>query len=145
MAGHTVTETPTATAAAVATLNYVEEHDIVTNSHETGAYLLERLQELLEFDMVGDVRGRGFMCGVEFVKDKETKEPFPPALKACLVVMNECIQRGLILFPCTGNIDGVAGDMVLVTPPLITTRHQVDEIVEITKAAIEAAQKQLLA
>lgn len=144
MAGHTVTETPTATAAAVATLNYIEEHDIIANSRETGAYMLERLQELLEFNMVGDVRGRGFMCGVEFVKDKETKEPFPPAKKACLVVMNEGIKRGLILFPCTGNVDGVAGDMVLVTPPLITTRAQVDEIIDLTKRAIAAAQVQLL-
>jgi adenosylmethionine-8-amino-7-oxononanoate aminotransferase len=138
-----VTETPSATAAAVATLNYIEEHDLVTNSRETGAYLLKRLQELLEFDIVGDVRGRGFMCGVEFVKDKESKEPFPPAKKACLMVMKEGIQRGLILFPCTGNVDGVAGDMVLVTPPLITTRAQVDEIINLTKQAIAAAQDQL--
>jgi adenosylmethionine-8-amino-7-oxononanoate aminotransferase len=143
MAGHTVTETPTATAAAVATLNYIEEHDIITNSRETGAYLLNRMQELLDFDIVGDVRGRGFMCGVEIVKDKETKEPFPPSKKACLVIMNEAVSHGLLLFPCTGNVDGVAGDMVLITPPLITTRTQVDEIIDLTKQAIAAAQVQL--
>jgi adenosylmethionine-8-amino-7-oxononanoate aminotransferase len=61
-----------------------------------------------------------------------------------MLVMMEGIKRGLILFPCTGNIEGVAGDMLLVTPPLITTRAQVDEIVAITKEAIRAAQAQLI-
>ncbi len=144
MAGHTLAENPPACAAAVTTLNYLEEQDVIANSRETGAYLLERLQELLEFEIVGDVRGRGFMCGIELVKDKRSKEPFPPARKACLSVMMEGIQRGLILFPCTGNVEGVAGDMLLVTPPLITTRVQVDEIVAITKEALKAAQAQLL-
>jgi adenosylmethionine-8-amino-7-oxononanoate aminotransferase len=144
MAGHTVTESPAACAAAVATLTYVEEHDLIANSKETGGYLLERLGELNELDIVGDVRGRGFMCGIELVMNKETKEPFPPAKKACLSVFTEGVKRGLILFPCTGNVEGVAGDMLLVTPPLITTRDQVDEIVAITQEAIESAQVQLL-
>ena len=128
----------------MATLNYTEEHGILANARDTGAYLLERLKELLELDIVGDVRGRGFMCGIELVKDKATKEPFPPARKASLLVMLEGIPRGLILFPCTGNVEGVMGDMLLVTPPLITTRSQVDEIVAITREALLAAQKQLL-
>jgi adenosylmethionine-8-amino-7-oxononanoate aminotransferase len=144
MAGHTLSENPPACAAAVATLNYVDEHNILANARDTGAYLLQRLKELLAFDIVGDVRGRGFMCAIELVKDKTTREPFPPARKACVQVMLEGIQRGLILFPCTGNIEGVMGDMLLVTPPLITTPAQVDEIVEITKEALQAAQKQLL-
>jgi len=144
MAGHTLAENPPACAAAVATLNYIEEHGVIENSKETGAYLLERLHELLDFDIVGDVRGRGFMCGIELVKDQKTKEPFPPADKACMLVMMEGIKRGLILFPCTGNIEGVAGDMLLVTPPLITTRAQVDEIIAITKEAIRAAQAELV-
>jgi adenosylmethionine-8-amino-7-oxononanoate aminotransferase len=145
MAGHTLAENPPACAAAVATLNYLEEHQVIANSKDTGAYLLERLYELRDFDIVGDVRGRGFMCGIELVKDKKTKEPFPPARKACLLVMMEGIQRGLILFPCTGNIEGIAGDMLLVTPPLVTTRAQVDEIIAITKEALAAAQAQLMA
>lgn len=145
MAGHTLAENPPACAAAVATLTYLEEHDVIANSRQTGAYLLERLKELLELEIVGDVRGRGFMCGIELVKDKQTREPFPPGRKACLLVMMEGIQRGLILFPCTGNVEGVAGDMLLVTPPLITSRNQVDEIIAITKEALAAAQAQLLA
>ncbi len=144
MAGHTLSENPPACAAAVATLKYIEEHDLIANSRHTGAYLLERLGELLEFDIVGDVRGRGFMCGIELVQDKGSKSPFPPGRKACLVVMQAGIEQGLILFPCTGNVEGVAGDMLLVTPPIITTRQQVDEIIAIIKEAIQAATPKLL-
>jgi adenosylmethionine-8-amino-7-oxononanoate aminotransferase len=143
MAGHTVTETPSACAAAVATLQYVEAHNVVANSREVGAYLLQRLRELLDLDIVGDVRGRGLMCGFELVKDKRTKEPFPPEKKTCLLVVGEALKRGLILFPCTGVIDGVAGDMILVTPPLIITHEQVDELISITKEALVAVQAQL--
>lgn len=144
MAGHTLAENPVAAAAAVATLEYVIANDLVTNSREVGGYLLERMHELLQFDMVGDVRGRGFLCAMEFVKDKETKEPFPPELKVAISVMSEGMKRGLILFPCIGCIDGVAGDMMLVTPPLITTREQVDEMIGIMKESLKAAQAQLL-
>jgi adenosylmethionine-8-amino-7-oxononanoate aminotransferase len=145
MAGHTLSENPPACAAAVATLKFIEEHKIVENSRETGAYLLQRLEELLAFDIVGDVRGRGLMCAIELVKDKKTKEPFPPDQKACMLVMMEGVKRGLLLFPCTGNVEGVMGDMVLVTPPLIITRAQVDEMIGITMEAIQAAQTQLRA
>jgi adenosylmethionine-8-amino-7-oxononanoate aminotransferase len=50
----------------------------------------------------------------------------------------ETLKRGLILFPCTGCVEGVAGDMTLVTPPLVTTREQVDEIIAVMKDALAA-------
>lgn len=143
MAGHTMSENPVSCAAGVATLEYVEARNLVGNAKEVGDYLLDRLHELLEFDIVGDVRGRGLMCGMEFVRDKKTREPFPPELKVCGLVFAEALDRGMITFPCTGCVDGVAGDMMLVTPPLIITREQVDEMVDIFKESIEAAQVRL--
>lgn len=143
MAGHTMSENPVSCAAAVATLEYLEATDLISNSKEVGAYLLERLRELLDLDIVGDVRGRGLMCGLEFVKNKETKEPFPPELKVCGLVFSEALERGLITFPCTGCVDGVAGDMMLVTPPLIITQEQIDEMIDIFKESIKAAQARL--
>ncbi|NIV30368.1 MAG: aminotransferase class III-fold pyridoxal phosphate-dependent enzyme [Anaerolineae bacterium] len=116
---------------------------MVANSREVGAYLLDRMRELLDLDIVGDVRGMGLMCGLEFVKDKATKEPFPPELKVCGLVFAEALDRGMITFPCTGCVDGVAGDMMLMSPPLITTRDQVDEMIAILKDSIEATQARL--
>lgn len=143
-AGHTVSETPVAMAAANATLDYIEANGLVTNSKQVGAYLLERLQELLEFEIVGDARGRGLMCGIEFVKDKKSKQPFPREKKVALQFNEKTLERGLIVFPCTGCMEGVDGDMALVTPPLIITRDQVDEMFDILQDAVRDLQAQLL-
>ena len=143
LAGHTMCHHPVSCAGALAVIDYIEEHDLLENSKRTGAYLLERLHELLDFDIVGDVRGAGLMCGIEFVQDKGTKEPFPPAAHVGAQFQAEAMKRGLILFPCTGCVEGVEGDMVLVTPPLIITRDQVDDMIEIMKEAAQATQKRL--
>jgi len=140
LAGHTMNQNPVAAAAAVANLKYVVEHDLFTNSKEVGAYLLERMQELLSYDIVGDVRGVGLMCGLELVADRDSKAPFDPKLRASAVLEREAMRRGLLLFPCTGCVEGVAGDMMLVTPPLIITRAQVDEMIDIMKESVSATQ-----
>jgi len=144
LAGHTMNQNPVSCAGAVANIHYVEDHDLVARSKEVGAYLLQRLQELLAFDVVGDVRGKGLMCGFELVKDKKTKEPFAPQQKVSALFENEAFQRGLLLYACTGCVEGVAGDMVLVTPPLIITRQQVDDMIAIMKETLQVLQAKLL-
>jgi adenosylmethionine-8-amino-7-oxononanoate aminotransferase len=144
MAGHTMNHNPVACAGALAAIQYVEDHNLLERSNSMGAYLADRLQEMLAFDIVGDVRGMGLMRGMEFVKDKATKEPFPVKARASFVYQTEAMKRGLIQFSCTGCIDGVAGDMLLVTPPLVITREEIDETVEIMKDALAATQKLLL-
>jgi adenosylmethionine-8-amino-7-oxononanoate aminotransferase len=143
MAGHTLSENPICLAAAVATLEFMEKNDIVGHAREVGAYLLKELADLSAMDIVGDVRGMGLFTGLEFVQDKSTKEPFPPGLRVCSQVFAEALSRGMITFPCTGSLDGVAGDMMLITPPLIVTRQEIDEIVGILKESIEAVQTKL--
>ncbi len=126
LAGHTLNQNPVSCAGAVANLDYVEQHNLPANSRQVGAYLLKRLHELLNFDIIGDVRGKGLMCGLEFVKDKDTKEPFAPDLKVSVLFEREAMKRGLSVFSCTGCVEGVAGDMMLVTPPLVITCDQVE-------------------
>ena len=144
LAGHTMDLNPVSCAAALEAIRYAEENDLGRNSRETGAYLLERMGELLAYDIVGDVRGKGLMCGIEFVKDKATKEPFDPALKVSARFQDEAMARGLILFSCFGSIEGTAGDMMMVTPPLIITRPQVDDLIALLKETVEAIQAELL-
>ncbi len=144
MAGHTMDLNPVSCAGAVEVIRYVEENDLVGNSRDVGAYLLERLHELLEFDIIGDVRGKGLMCGFELVKDKKSKASFDPAQKVSLRFQDEAMARGLILFQCTGCVEGTAGDMMLVTPPLIITRPQVDEMMAILKETAHALQHELV-
>ncbi len=143
LAGHTMNHNPVACAGAVAGIHYVEEHKLLENSRQMGQYLQGQLQELLAFDIVGDTRGRGLMCGMEFVKDKATREPYPAKAKVSGMIQAEAMKRGLILFACTGCVEGVAGDMMLVTPPLIITKQQIDDLIAILREALTATQKRL--
>ena len=80
-------------------------------------YLFEKLNELRAFPVVGDVRGKGFMAAVEFVKNKETKEPFPRSEKFAERFTEIAFKNGLILWPNVGHVDGTNGDLVMVSPP----------------------------
>jgi len=145
LAGHTMNQNPVSCAGAIASIQYVEKHNLMENARTTGAYLLQELNKIVdEFDIVGDARGKGMMCGIEFVKDKATKEPFEPKQKVSSRFEMECLKRGVSTFPCTGCVEGVAGDMALVTPPLITTPEQVDEMLGIMKEALRALQDEFL-
>jgi adenosylmethionine-8-amino-7-oxononanoate aminotransferase len=137
LAGHTMDLNPVACSGALATLAYIDRNDLLANARIQGAYLLERLRELLSYPIVGDVRGRGLMCGLELVADKATAEPFPASLNVAKKLEQAAFELGLVVFSCEGSLEGVAGDMILVAPPLVVTRHQVDEIIELLKEAIE--------
>lgn len=145
LAGHTMDLNPVSCAGALEVIRYVEANQLSNNSRETGAYLLERLGELLEFKIIGDVRGKGLMCGFEFVKDQITKEPFDPALKVSARFQDAAMANGLVLFCCTGCVEGTAGDMMLVTPPLTINRSQVDELVGLLKQTLVSFQTELQA
>jgi 4-aminobutyrate aminotransferase-like enzyme len=93
--------------------------------------------------MVGDVRGLGMMVGLEFVADRETRAPFPPEREVARAVTLEALPRGLVTYPGTGSVDGVMGDHIKLTPPLVLTRAQADEIVSILDAAIGAVAARL--
>lgn len=145
LAGHTMNQNPVSCAGAIAAIQYVEEHDLLARSREVGAYLLNRLGVLRdEFEIVGDVRGMGMMCGMEFVQDKATKAPFNPGRKVSNLFEIECLKRGLSVFQCSGCVEGVTGDMTLITPPLVITREEIDEMIAILRDALGFLQPELL-
>jgi adenosylmethionine-8-amino-7-oxononanoate aminotransferase len=84
------------------------------------------------------------MCGIEFVKNKQTKEPSDPKRRVSGRFEEECMKRGLSLFQCAGCVEGVAGDMMLITPPLIITPAQVDDLVGIMSEVLRVLQAELL-
>lgn len=143
MAGHTLNHNPVSCAAGIAVIEYLEAHSLVANAREVGAYLLEQLNTLRHLPIIGDVRGKGLMCGLEFVQDAATREPYLPALKVSYRIQEEAQRRGLIVYACTGAAEGVAGDMLLVMPPLIITPAQVDELMVPLRDAIAAVAAEL--
>ena len=125
---YTISGYSAGSAAALATLEFIEREAIVENAADVGAYLLEKLKSLLRYDVVGDVRGLGLICGVDLVTDKASKAP-NQSLAAKVVY--RCWQLGLILFYA-----GSWGNALEITPPLILTRAEVDEGVAILDQAI---------
>jgi adenosylmethionine-8-amino-7-oxononanoate aminotransferase len=142
--GHTYGSHPVACAAGVAVLDYVKKHNLVQRSAELGEYLHERLRELYEHPAVGDVRGMGIFAGVEFVKEKGSKKPFPAEIGFSRRVLERCIENGLLVYPGTATVDGFLGDHIQVAPPLVVTREEIDEIVAILDASIVEAEGEIL-
>jgi hypothetical protein len=127
-------------AAGLATLRYIQSHDLVAASAVKGERLKARLEAALgDHAYVGDIRGQGLMLGLEFVADRATKEPFPPQARLARRLGDAAFQRGLIVYPGQGTIDGVRGDHVMIAPPYVINDEQMDELVEVFVEALEAA------
>jgi adenosylmethionine-8-amino-7-oxononanoate aminotransferase len=142
--GHTYGGNPLSAAVSVAVVKTLIKDKVVENCRTVGAYLLEKLQEkLLPFSYVGDVRGKGLMLGVEIVKDKVTKEPFPVELGMAENLTVTLLKHGVIVYPGNGNADGVNGDQFLLTPPLIITKDQTDELIAAMVAGFTEFEKNI--
>ena len=137
---HTYMGHPLACAAALAVQRVIRRDDLLGNVRRQGAYLARRLRERFgNHPFVGDVRGRGLFVGLELVADRDTRQAFDPKRKLHARVKQEAMARGLMVYPTGGNVDGVAGDNVLLAPPFIVDGATVDAIVERLGDAVDAA------
>ena len=125
---------PVACAAALQVIDIVKEERLMENATRQGAHLMKRLREMQEkYPIIGDVRGKGLMVGVEFVKDRDTKEPASQELQN---VMNKCFKRGLAII--------TAGKSTMrFAPPLVITHEIIDEGLEIFEGAVKEVAAQL--
>ena len=138
--GHTFTAHTTSCAAGVAVQKIMIRDNLVERVAKEGEYLRERLESALgQHPHVGDIRGRGYFFGVELVEDRETKEPFSPDHKMFVRVTKEAMAGGLICYPAGGNVDGVKGDQLIISPAYNATRDELDEIVSLLVPAIDRA------
>jgi taurine---2-oxoglutarate transaminase len=133
--GLTYSGHPLACAAGVASIEAFREEGIVENSAELGEVLGEKLREIADrHDVIGDVRGKGLLYGVELVKDRETREPLVPfnasgeAFAPMAKIFKAALERGLYLF--------VRWNVIVVAPPLTITREELDEGLEILDEAL---------
>jgi adenosylmethionine-8-amino-7-oxononanoate aminotransferase len=144
MAGHTYSANPQSAATSLAVIRYMERHGLVEQAARQGEYLLAQLHKLsADCQLVGDARGLGLLCGLEFVKNKETKEAFPLSLGVSSRVINRAFEKGLLVYPAVGGLEGVAGDAVIVSPPLVITKEEIDQLIAILRSAIEEVQTEL--
>jgi adenosylmethionine-8-amino-7-oxononanoate aminotransferase len=129
--GHTFMGHATAVAASLATLKTIESEHLLENVCARGASLQHGLRDALaDHPHVGDVRGRGLFIGIEFVKNRGTKEPLDPAVKTHNRVQKAAMNEGLMVYGMGGTIDGRSGDHVLIAPPYIISESHEEELVE---------------
>ncbi len=144
--GHTYMGHPTACAAALAVQEVIEEEDLLARVRDRGELLRSALEaRFADHPHVGDIRGRGLFRGIEFVRDRATREPFDPALRLHARIKKAAMARGLICYPMGGTIDGRRGDHLLLAPPFIVSHDEIDRIVDRLDGAISDALAEITA
>ncbi len=129
MTGHTFTGHTLACAAGVAVQKIIQRDGLLARVRSGGVRLLQTLRaELKDVPQVGDIRGRGYFIGVEFVADPKTKAPFPAALAVCGTIVRAAAADGLLCYPSPTNVDGINGDTIILAPPYNTSDAELDEI-----------------
>jgi adenosylmethionine-8-amino-7-oxononanoate aminotransferase len=131
MHAYTYSAHPVGCAVALRMLRLIKEESFPEQAATKGRRLLQQLRSALsDHPHVGDIRGKGLMCAVELVENKETKEAFSAEQQIGMRVNQEAIEKGLF--------SRVKGDSYLLAPPVVTTDSQLDQIVEILTKAIRA-------
>src|SRR5436853_812844 len=138
LTGHTYSGHTAACAAGLAVQRIIERESLVSHVRIRGEALRSDLGAALgRFDAVGDVRGRGYLIGIEFVRDRATKDPFPAERALSQSIGRSAFEDGLIIYPCAGNVGGVSGDTVIVAPPFNASEAELAELVEKVASAVE--------
>jgi len=124
----TYTHLPSSTAAGLATVAILERERLVDRVAAIAARFFVALEDLRRHPWVGDVRGTGLLAGIELVADRATKRPFARSAKLAERVTAAAFERGLVVWPNTGHVDG-DGDLLMLGPPFAITAAEIDEIV----------------
>jgi adenosylmethionine-8-amino-7-oxononanoate aminotransferase len=140
MTGHTFSGHTAACAAGLAVQTIIQREHLVERVRTKGAEFQRALRESLsKFEEVGDVRGRGFFIGIELVQNRATRAPFAPERGLSFDIGQRAFAGGLICYPCAGNVDGVAGDTVILAPPYNASDAELEEIEVKLSQAVSAA------
>jgi adenosylmethionine-8-amino-7-oxononanoate aminotransferase len=119
MHGFTYQSHPVATAAGNAVFDYLEAHKLFDRVAPAGRTLKNALAPVEHHPNVGQVRGLGLLQGIEFVKNKSTREPFPKETGIAEKIRQAALEKNVLTYPTQGCVDGVRGDHILLAPPFI--------------------------
>ncbi len=134
--GFTYQAHPVSMAAGHAVLDILERENLFSRVAATGAALRRALEPLFSSAVVGDIRGRGLLLAVEFVRDRKTRAPFLPSAAIAERVRQVAYDHNVAVYPIQGCADGAAGDHVLLAPPFIITDAEITHIAAALQAAV---------
>ncbi|ENY72349.1 aspartate aminotransferase family protein [Aeromonas diversa] len=135
--GFTYSGHPVACAVAIANIKLMQKESIVNRVHDRIApYLQRRWSELSDLPIVGETRGKGMVAALEIVQNKQDKRRFPTAAKAGLTCREFCFNNGLVM--------RAVGDTMIISPPLVITETEVDNLVNLARRSLELTAEGLL-
>jgi adenosylmethionine-8-amino-7-oxononanoate aminotransferase len=138
--GFTFSHAPVGAAVAREVLRILHDEHLVEASAAKGERLIGLLRDrLADHPMVGDIRGRGLMVGLELVAERETRRPYPRAARVTEAVVGAARRRGVLVYSGTGNADGTDGDTILLGPPFIVSDGELMQIADVLAEAVVEA------
>ena len=137
--GFTYQAHPVAMAAGLAVLDYIAQHHLFDRVLSAGRELLAALEPLRQHPNVGDIRGLGLLLGIEFVKDRASREPFPRSAGFAERVRQAAMEEGVTTYPIQGCADGERGDHILLAPPFTISADETRFLARALEAALARA------
>lgn len=127
MSGHTFSANPLSAAVSLAVIEYVEKHNLVQAAEEKGNYLINKLKEIKEeFPIIGDVRGKGLLIGIEFINNIKSS-----------AFIQKATNKGLLLYPAVAGKNGKDDSAFMIAPPLTISYEELDELLHILKNSLK--------
>ena len=106
--------------------------------------MLEKLMPLQDLPIVGGIRGKGLLTGIEFVADKSTRAPFDLSKGVTARIVDLALEKGVLVMPgAPGLVDGVEGDHIAISPPFTITESEVQHVVDVISETIVEVSAQL--
>jgi adenosylmethionine-8-amino-7-oxononanoate aminotransferase len=140
----TMTGHPVACAAGAATLEILKRDHLVEHVAALSPTLFDSLHEALDgIGIVGDIRGLGFLAGVELVRDRATKDPFPLEAGVATRAMHLAFEEGVVVYPAGGGAVGERGDYLLLMPPFISDEPHLSEMTARLSRALRRLDREL--
>jgi adenosylmethionine-8-amino-7-oxononanoate aminotransferase len=136
MHGFTYQAHPVATAAGNAVLDYLEAHKLFERVSPAGENLHAALSPLQSHANVGELRGLGLLLGIEFVKDKSMRQPFPKEQNVAEKICQTCMEESVLTYPTQGCVDGLRGDHILLAPPFTMSLEECALIARALQSAV---------
>ena len=134
--GYTYSGHPVSAAVAEGNISILRDEGIIDRvKNETGPYFQSRLQEFADHPLVGQIRGRGLIAGLELVKNKATRERFDPVGKVGTICRDHCFENNIIM--------RATGDAMLLSPPLVITKEEIDILMEKAKMCLDLTAKDI--
>jgi len=135
--GFTYQAHPVATATGNAILDYIESHHLFDRVQPAAEMLRKELSALESHPHVAEIRGVGLLLGIEFVKNKSTREPFPKEQNVAERIRQAALAENVLVYPTQGCVDGINGDHILLAPAFIISPDESAKLVRSLQSALQ--------